>query len=90
MAPFVVEEIELYPLKPSQGLVAWASFVLNRSLYVAGIGVHLRPDGRYRLVYPERVLPNGKRISLFHPINRQAGDLFEQAVSGKLEGLSGA
>ena len=83
--PFSLGEVEIFPLKPVGGMVAWASLVLNHSLYLGSIGVHTRPQGGLlRLVYPERILPNGRKVHVFHPINRQTGDLFEQAITEKV------
>ena len=86
--PFDISEVELLPLKPVGGMVAWASMLVNQSLYLGSIGVHIRPGGGVRLVYPQRTLPNGKTISLFHPTNRHTGDLFESVVEAKLTVLT--
>ena len=45
-----VDEIEIYPVRPRGGLVAFASFVLNGAVFVGNVGIHTRPDGSgYRL-----------------------------------------
>ena len=80
-----ISEIDIYPLKPKGGLVGFVSFLLNDSFYVGGIGIHVTPRGNVRLVYPTKALPNGKNLTLFHPINKEAGELIGQAVSKKLE-----
>lgn len=83
-----VEEVELYPVKPRGGLVAFASCIVNGCLYLGNIAVHTRLDGTgYRLVFPVKVLPNGKEIQCVHPITREAGDLLLQAVISKFEAL---
>ncbi len=86
---FVVEEIEIFPVKPHGGLIAFASCILNGQLYLGNIGIHTRPDGSgYRLVFPVKVLPNGKEIHCFHPLTRDAGDLFLQEIIRKFEELA--
>jgi DNA-binding cell septation regulator SpoVG len=35
------------------------------------------------LVYPSKILPNGKEINCVHPINKHAGDLISDAIIGK-------
>jgi stage V sporulation protein G len=84
-----LSEVEILPVKPRGGLVAFASCVLNGQVYLGNIGIHTRPDGSgYRLVFPVKVLPNGKEIHCFHPLSRQAGDLFLQAIIRKFEELT--
>ena len=85
---FVISEIEIYPLKPVNGMVAWASFILNQSLYLGSIAVYTRLDGGYRLVFPSKALPNSRQISMFHPISKELGNQFEKAVTEKMESLS--
>ena len=89
--PLVVSEIEIIPVKPRQGLVAFASCVINDHLYLGNVGIHTRPDGSgYRLVFPVKVLPNGKQIQCVHPVTREAGNLILRAISGKFEALIGS
>ena len=81
MKEIVVSEIQIIPVKPKDGLVAFASCVLNNQFYMGDIAIYSRPNGEdYRLVYPTRTLPNGKRINCFHPINRDAGEYLKKAI----------
>lgn len=83
-----VTEVEIVPVKPHDGLVAFASCLVNGQLYLGNIGVHTRPDGSgYRLVFPVKVLPNGKRIQCVHPVTREAGELLLEAISSRFEEL---
>ena len=83
-----VDEVEIYPVRPRGGLVAFASCVVNGCLYLGNIAIHTRPDGSgYRLVFPVKVLPNGKQIQCVHPITREAGDLILQVIIRKFEAL---
>ena len=76
-----LSEIEIIPVKPHNGLLAFTSFVLNESFYISDVAIYSRLDqGGYRLVYPIKVLSNGLKINCFYPINRQAGKLIEDAV----------
>ncbi len=87
--PLSISEVEILPVKPIGGLVGFASCVLNSQVYLGNIGIHTRPDGSgYRLVFPVKVLPNGKQIYCFHPLTHQAGDLFLQAIIRKFEELT--
>jgi DNA-binding cell septation regulator SpoVG len=81
MNEIVVSEIQIIPVKPKDGLVAFASCVIEDQFYVGDIAIYTRPHGEdYRLVYPCKNLPNGKRINCFHPINREAADRVTKAI----------
>jgi|GEM_PF-308536 len=71
----LVSEIQIIPVKPKDGLVAFASCLINSQFHIGNISIYTRPNGEdYRLVYPCKVLPNGKKINCFHPINRESAD----------------
>lgn len=85
----MVSEVEIYPVRPKDGLVAFASCLFDNKLSLNSIAVHTRADGSgYRLVYPAKILPNGKVINTFYPINKEAGKEIEAAVIAKLEKLN--
>lgn len=68
--------------------MAFASCVINGQLYLGNIAIHTRPTGfGYRLVFPAKVLPNGKQIQCVHPITRGAGELLLKVIVGKFEAL---
>lgn len=79
-----ISEIQVVPIKPNNGLVAFASFVLFEAIYCSSVGVFTRSDGSYRLVYPTKKLAS-KDINIFHPIDKNIGLLLEQEVSNKLK-----
>lgn len=80
----LITEVNVAPIKPQDGLVAFASVVLDDSVYLSSIAVYTRPDGSYRLVYPTKKL--GERIlNLFHPISREASKQIEAAIFKKCE-----
>ena len=81
MNEIVVSEIEIVPTKPKNGLVAFASCVINNQLYIGNIAIYTRPDGNdFRLAYPTKTLPNGKQINCVHPINRYAGEIIRSRI----------
>ena len=89
MTDLNLTEVEIIPVKPRQGLVAFASCVVDGWLYIANIAIHTRPDGSgYRLVFPVKVLPNGKTIHCFHPVSQEAGHLLNEAIIEKFEALT--
>jgi stage V sporulation protein G len=79
-----ITEIQIIPVKPKDGIVAFASFVLNQCLYLSSIAIMTRPTGGYRLVYPTKKI--GLRdIHIFHPISRNFAQTIEKNVIEKLE-----
>ncbi len=79
-----VSEVQIVPIKPSGGLVAFASFVFNDALYCGSVGIFTRPSGGYRLVYPNKQVA-GRQLDVFHPISGKVGRLIEQVVITKYE-----
>ncbi len=81
-----ISEIQIIPIKPQDGLVAFASFVLDNSLYLGSIGIVTRPQGGYRLVYPTKKV-DLRNINLFHPINKSFAERIEKEVINKFENV---
>lgn len=81
-----LSEIQVTPIKPTNGLVGFASVVFDNSFYLSGIGIYTRPNGSYRLAYPTRKSTNGS-LNVFHPINRDVAESIERAVSKKFQEL---
>ncbi|HBB76372.1 MAG: hypothetical protein A2186_01555 [Candidatus Levybacteria bacterium RIFOXYA1_FULL_41_10] len=79
-----ITEIQIIPIKPQNGLVAFASFVLNESLYLGSIGILTRPEGGYRLVYPTKKVGE-RNINIFHPINKVFAKSIEKEVIKEFE-----
>ena len=84
-----ISEVQIVPIRPKDGLVGFASCLFNHQLSLNNIGIYLRPDGQtIRLVYPETVLPNAKRLNTYFPINRETGEAIREAISRKYEELT--
>lgn len=79
-----ISEIQIIPIKPQEGLVAFVSFVLDNNLYLSSIGIITRSEGGYRLVYPTKKV-GIRNINIFHPINREFAESIEKEVIGKFE-----
>lgn len=77
-------EIQIIPIKPQNGLVGFASFILNDRLYLGSIGILTRPKGGYRLVYPTKKVGD-KSLNIFYPINRETAQLIESKVVKQFE-----
>lgn len=79
-----LSEIQIIPIKPQFGLVAFASFVLEDKLYLGSIGIITRLNGGYRLVYPTKIA-GSKNLNVFHPINKAFAQQIEKEVIEKFE-----
>ncbi len=77
-----ITDIQIIPVKPKDGLVAFASFVFDDSFYFASIGIYTRPQGGHRLTYPTRKSLNNS-LPIFHPINKEIASMIEEAVISK-------
>ena len=77
----LISSVEFFPIRQRGSLIGFSSFLYDQHLAINSVGVHVRPDGTLRLVFPEAFLPNGKRLNTVCPID--AGTYLEilQAVS---------
>jgi DNA-binding cell septation regulator SpoVG len=83
----MVSEVNIFPIKPCDGLVAFASVVLDGKLFLGSIGVHKRLDGHgYRLTYPTKKIGT-RELDVYHPINRATGRAIEEAITEKCSEL---
>ena len=79
-----LSEIQIIPIKPQNGLVAFASFVWDKSLYLGSIGIMTRLNGGYRLIYPTKKVAE-RSLNIFYPINKETAELIENEVVTKFE-----
>lgn len=78
-----ISEVQITPVKPTEGLVAFASCVINDQLYLGSIGIHKLRDGSgYRLTYPTKKI-GIRQLNYFHPLTKEAGLAIEQALIAK-------
>lgn len=79
----VVSEVNVVPVKPSNGLVAFASCVIDGQLYIGSLGVHRKLDGSgYRITYPTKKIGAGQ-LNYYHPLTKEAGKRIELAITTK-------
>lgn len=81
---YVIEEVEVIPIKPKDGLIGFASLVFEKSFYFGCIGIYTRLGGGYRLTYPIKQAGKGT-MNVFHPINPEVSKQLEEAVGNKYE-----
>lgn len=83
-----ISEVNVVPIRPRDGLIAFASCVIDDSLYLGSIAVHTRPSGGYRLVFPTKMIGD-TRINVFNPISKDAGTIIDMAVTKKCDEVFG-
>jgi len=78
-----ISKIEIVPIPPRNGLVGFASFLINDCLFVGNVAIYtsLSSPDYFRLVYPQKA-----GISCFNPINHTVGmKIQKQVISRYLE-----
>lgn len=84
---YIIEEVQIVPIKPNNGLVGFASCVFEKSFYLGGMGIYTRPGGGYRIAYPTKSAGNKGNINIYHPIKGEVAQAIEDAVADKYEEL---
>ena len=79
-----VTDIQIIPIVPKDGLVGFASIVLNNLLYLSSIGIYSRLEGGFRLTYPTKKVEI-KNINIFYPISKEFAAYLEISVTKKFE-----
>ena len=81
-----ITEVNVIPIKPKNGLVAIASCVIDNKMYLGSIGIYTVLKGGFRITYPNKKL-GGNSIDVYHPINREVGDIIKNTIIAKYEEL---
>ena len=84
-----VKKVEIVPIKPHEGLLAFASIEIDDLFYVGSIGVHKRRDGRgYRITFPTRKVGD-HQLAICHPTTPDLSKEIELAITSKAEEVLG-
>lgn len=86
----IISSIVFIPIRPTEkGLIGFANLTYDEQIALNGIAVYTRLSGEgFRLVYPLKVLANGKEVNYFCPLTRSVGDILTKAVSDKVANLN--
>ena len=85
MKIMTITEVQITPIKPKDGLIAFASVVLENSLYLGFLGVYTRLDGTgYRITYPTKKVGENS-LNIYHPINKETNKAIEEAIIIKVK-----
>ena len=80
----MIDEIQIVPVQPKNGLVAFASFTIQKMFRCTSVAIYTRPEGGFRLVYPTKMV-GGRDFGVFYPINHDVGLAIEKEVTKKYE-----
>jgi DNA-binding cell septation regulator SpoVG len=81
----IITKIKIRKVTPKDGLVGFASFVLDDSLYLGNIAVFSRLNkDTFRLVFPEKKVKD-KAVSLFHPVTSVFYFQLEEAINNEFK-----
>ncbi len=83
-----ITEINITPIKPSNGLIGFASLVINGNFYLSSIGIITKLSGGYRLLYPTKKI-GGTNLHYFHPLNTITSKAIETAILTKAKAIFG-
>lgn len=75
-----INDIRIFHITTKEGIVAFASAIINECFYIGSIAIHEKKDlSWYRITYPTRK-SRGKDLNLYHPLTNECSELIEKAV----------
>lgn len=78
-----ISEVQIDFIKPRDGLIGFASFVIDENIYISSVAIHTKLNGDgYRLTYPSK-----GNFTICHPINKKASYEIEAAIFFKLKNV---
>lgn len=77
--PNIISDINIIPITPKNGHIAFVSFVVERKLAINYVAVYTRFSGGIRLVYPRK-----KNLDIVYPIEYDFGNDIEIEVYKEL------
>ncbi len=81
MSKIFVSEVKIEIVKPSNGLIGFASIVIDNTIFLASIAVYKKLNAQgYRILYHTK-----DKFAIYHPITKEASNLIEEAIFNKLE-----
>lgn len=82
----IISEIEIVPVKPKDGLVAFVGFTLFNAIHCSSVAIFTKPDGGYRLSYPTKKVGE-QNMPIFYPINKYIGEEITKHIVYRYEEL---
>jgi DNA-binding cell septation regulator SpoVG len=84
-----VTKIEIVPISPKEGLMAFASVEIDDRFYIGSIGVYKKLDCTgYRITFPTKKVGN-RSVTICHPTTPELSKEIERAITTKAEEILG-
>ena len=86
MNPLIsISNVQIQPISPQNGLVAFATCEINNCLYVGSIAIYTAPSHSlgYRCLFPTKKLASGKHVECFYPYRKEAEEFITKAIVNK-------
>lgn len=84
-----VSEVQIVPIRPQDGLIAFASCVLDGKFFLGSIGIYTKLAGGYRITFPTKKAGGSLNISIFNPITKEACMAITEGIISKVVDLFG-
>ena len=76
-----ISEIVFFPIKATaRGVVCFVSFTYSNIFRINDCAIVTRKEGGFRIVYPLRMLPNGKTINSVYPLSAEIAKPIEDFI----------
>ena len=88
--PIIISNISLVPIRPTQGLLGFASCTISIADWhfaISDLSIRSRPDGGLRILYPQKTLVNGAKVNPFIPLDKETGQAIEEPILNKFAEL---
>lgn len=81
----VISNVQIVPIKPQNGLVAFCSVEVDHQFYIGNIGLYSSPSSPngFRITFPTKKVASGRIIECFHPITKDAAKAINEAIINK-------
>jgi DNA-binding cell septation regulator SpoVG len=84
--PVEVSEVKIRLVdEGDDGLIGWASCVVNGALYLNNIAIRRGRGGEFVLTFPSKRSRSEQKYFYFNPITREAKRAIDEAILGKLK-----
>lgn len=77
-----VSEVQIIPVRPVDGLVAFATCLLDGKYFLGSIGIYTKLKGGFRITFPTKKFGSGS-CSIFNPITAESCMAITEAVTIK-------
>ena len=82
MKKIQIENIQIIPVRPQNGLVGFASCELNDQFHIGNIAIYTALNNQlgYRLVFPTKKLKSGQQVPCFYPFRQLAEEVISKSI----------